>query len=135
MENVDKTIYNSFEQKLIDNGYVIFKSCLNNSIRGFQKRFDDKIGKKYFITIWHWNHGKQHPEWRNAPNMDSYEFDMQFKVGKGNKNLIVNLHVYGKNLPDKYGQEIMSLKETEEFIEKTWKDMNANYYETWDRIF
>ena len=34
---VDKTIYNSFEQELIDNGYRIFSSSIKSAIRGFQK--------------------------------------------------------------------------------------------------
>jgi len=129
---LDKTIYNSFEQELVDSGYKIFQSGFSHAIRGFQKRFDDEVGKKYFITIWHWNHGKQHPEWNNAPNKDSYEFDLQFRIDKEGKDLTVNLTITGKNLPDEYGQEIVSLKETEEFIEKTWRDMNAAYYETWE---
>ena len=131
-KQVDKTINNSFEQELIDSGYKIFKSAFSYSIRGFQKRLDDDKGKKYFITIWHWNHGKQHPEWNNAPDKDSYEFDLQFSIGKYQRELIVNLKITGKNLPDEYEGEIISLAETEEFIEKTWKDMGCPYYETWE---
>ena len=59
--SVDKTIYNSFEQELIDNEYNIFKDYLKNSIRGFQKKFTDKNGIKYFITIYHYNFNKQIP--------------------------------------------------------------------------
>ena len=131
-KDVDKTIYNSFEQELIDSRYKIFKSVFNNSIRGFQKRFDNEIGKKYFITVWHWNHGKQHPEWENAPDKNTYEFDLQFKVNKYEKELTVNLTIWGKNLPDDYGENIISLKETEEFIDKTWNSMGCPYYETWE---
>ena len=131
-EQVDKTIYNSFEQELIDSGYKIFKSGFSRAIKGFQKRFDDSKGKKYFITVWHWNHGKQHPEWNNAPDKDSYEFDLQFRIGKYQKELIVNLNISGKNLPDEYSGDVISLAETEEFIDKTWNNMGCPYYETWE---
>jgi hypothetical protein len=52
---MDTTIRNNFEQEMIDNGYKIFKSSFNNSLRGFQKKFTDKKGVKYFITVWHYN--------------------------------------------------------------------------------
>ena len=48
---MDTTIRNNFEQEMIDNGYKIFESSLNNSLRGFQKKFKDKKGVKYFITV------------------------------------------------------------------------------------
>ncbi len=130
-ETVDKTIYNSFEQELIDNGYKIFKSGFSYSIRGFQKRFDDEIGQKYFITIWHWNHGKQHPEWKDAPNRDSYQFTTQLRLNKRVKELTVDIDVAAKVLPDEYDGEISTLSEIEELFDKTWNDMGKPYYETW----
>ena len=49
MIEVDKTINNSFEQELIDKGYKIFKDNWKNAIRGFQKKFTDEKGIRYFI--------------------------------------------------------------------------------------
>lgn len=128
---VDKTIYNSFEQELIDNGYRIFSSSIKSAIRGFQKRFDDDFGKKYFITIWHYNLKKQHPEFTTAPAGDSYTFDLQFRLNKRKKEITVDLDIWGKVLPDEYEGEIITLNEMEEFIEKTWINFGKPYYESW----
>ena len=51
MEELDKTIYNEFEQSLIDAGYHFFTDNWKHSIRGIQKRFEDKKGTKYFIKL------------------------------------------------------------------------------------
>lgn len=131
-DKVDKTIYNSFEQEMIDSGYKIFSSGISYAIRGFQRRFDDDFGKKYFITVWHWNHGKQHPEWNNAPNQDTYQFTTQLRINKNKKELCVDLDVVADVLPTEYNTELTTLSELEAFFEKTWNDMGKPYYETWD---
>ena len=130
-DKVDKTIYNSFEQEMIDSGYKIFSSSISHAIRGFQRRFDDDFGKKYFITVWHWNHGKQHPEWSNAPNQDTYQFTTQFRVNKNKKELTVDIDVAAKVLPSEYNTELTTLSELETFFEKTWNNMGKPYYEMW----
>lgn len=131
--NVDKTIYNFFEQEMIDAGYKIFKSSIKQAIRGFQKRFDDEYGKKYFITIWHWNHKKQNPIW-NCAERDTYECETQLNVDKNNKELTVDISVMANVLPDEFneGNNLTTLTDIEDFFEKTWNDMSKPYYEYWD---
>ena len=50
MENINE-IRNSFEQEMIDKGYKTFKSGFNNSLRGFQRRFDDDKGKDILLLF------------------------------------------------------------------------------------
>ena len=131
-KQVDKTINNSFERELINNGYRIFNSTHNSAIRGFQKRFDDVYGKKYFITVWHYNMKKQHPEFSGAYDKDSYTFDVQFRLDKYQKEITVNIEAWSKNLPDEHEGDIVSLSEMEEFIDKMWVNSGKPYYETWE---
>ena len=123
---MDTTIRNNFEQEMIDNGYKIFKSSFNNSLRGFQKRFDDKKGKKYFITIWHYNHSEQ-LGLENVPKGDSYTADTQFRFDNEGKDNTCNIEYWGDVLPNKW-RPVTTLKDIEDFFETFWKKMKPDYY-------
>ena len=128
MEDITQ-INNAFEQELIDNGYKPFKSNLNSSIRGFQKRFDNEIGKKYFITIWHYNHAKQ----LNRPDLlkqDSYTSDVQFRFDKDGKDSTCNIEYWGDMLPNDY-RPVTTLKDIESFFEDFFNKFKPEYYESW----
>ena len=125
---MEKEIRNSFEQEMIDNGYKIFKSSFNNSLRGFQKRFDDKKGKKYFITIWHYNHSEQ-LGLENVPKGDSYTADTQFRFDNGGKDNTCNIEYWGDVLPNEW-RAVTTLKDIEDFFETFWKKMKPDYYES-----
>ena len=125
---MEREIRNNFEQEMIDNGYKIFKSSFNNSLRGFQKRFDDKKGKKYFITIWHYNHSEQ-LGLENVPKGDSYTADTQFRFDNGGKDNTCNIEYWGDVLPNEW-RAVTTLKDIEDFFETFWKKMKPDYYES-----
>lgn len=127
MQNINK-IRNDFEQEMINNGYKIFKSSFNNSLRGFQKRFDDKKGKKYFITIWHYNYGEQLNRF-DLPQKDSYTSEAQFRFEKSGKDNTCNIEYWGDVIPNKY-RPITTLKNIEDFFDNCWKKLKPDYYET-----
>ena len=142
-ENIDVGYNNEFELQLKKAGYKWFKDYWKNSIRGFQKRFTDEKGTKYFITGYHWNFHKQFPERHDIENEDKYSFDVQFSINQYNgfntdenehkqpissKYQTVDIRFSANFLPNKW-RPVTTLKEVEEFYEKAWKDMNADYYE------
>ena len=126
---MDTTIRNNFEQEMIDNGYKIFKSSFNNSLRGFQKKFTDKKGVKYFITVWHYNHSEQ-LGLENLPKGDSYTADTQFRFNNGGKDNTCNIEYWGDVLPNEW-RPITTLKDIEDFFETFWKKMKPDYYESY----
>ena len=122
-----KTTYdNEFEKQLEAAGYKWFEDNWKNSLRGFQKRFRDERGTKYFITGYHWNFGLVYPD--RADDRDQYSFDVQFIIDKGGKSQTIDLTYSADMLPNKW-RPVTTLKEVEEFYEKAWKDFGAEYYE------
>jgi hypothetical protein len=122
-----KTTYNNeFEKQLEAAGYKWFEDTWKNSLRGFQKRFRDERGTKYFITGYHWNFGITYPD--RAEDMDSYSFDVQFTVDSGGKSQTIDLRYSADVLPNKW-RPVTTLEEVEQFYEKAWKDFGADYYE------
>jgi len=122
-----KTTYdNEFEKQLEEAGYKWFEDNWKNSLRGFQKRFTDERGIKYFITGYHWNFGLVYPD--RAEDRDQYSFDVQFTVDKGGKSQTIDLRYSADMLPNQW-RPVTTLKEVEEFYEKAWKDFGAEYYE------
>lgn len=126
---MDTTIRNNFEQEMIDNGYKIFKSSFNNSLRGFQKKFTDKKGVKYFITVWHYNHSEQ-LGLENIPKGDSYTADTQFRFDNGGKDNTCDIEYWGDVLPNEW-RPVTTLKDIEDFFETFWKKMKPDYYESY----
>lgn len=125
---MDTTIRNNFEQEMIDKGYKIFKSSFNKSLRGFQKKFTDKKGVKYFITIWHYNYSEQ-LGLENLPKGDSYTADTQFRFDNEGKDNTCNIEYWGDVLPNEW-RPVTTLKDIEDFFETFWKKMKPDYYES-----
>ena len=123
---IKTTFDNEFEKQLEAAGYKWFEDNWKNSLRGFQKRFRDEHGTKYFITGYHWNFGKAYPD--RAEDRDEYSFDVQFIVDKGGKSQTIDLRYGADMLPNQW-RPVTTLKEVEEFYEKAWKDFGAEYYE------
>lgn len=123
-------IRNDFEKEMIDKGYKPFKSSFNNALRGFQKRFDDDKGKKYFITIWHYNHREQLHN-LDLHKGDSYTADVQFTFEKEGKDNTCNVEYSGDVLPNEY-RPLTTLSDIENFYEDFWNKMKPDYYERWD---
>jgi hypothetical protein len=122
-----KTTYdNKFEKQLEAAGYKWFEDHWKNSLRGFQKRFRDDKGTKYFITGYHWNFGVSYPD--RAENRDEYSFDVQFTIDKGGKSQTIDLKFGADFLPNDY-RPVSTLEEVEQFYENAWLQMGAEYYE------
>lgn len=140
-EELDTSVNNEFEKKLVDSGYKFFKDNWKGSMRGFQKKITDKFGIKYFITGYHWNFGKKYT---NAEDRDSYSFDVQFQIEKYKGVDKDGESIYGKSktvdinfsayfLPNQW-RPITELSEVEEFYENCWNDMMADYYEYYSSV-
>ena len=123
MMNINE-VRNSFEQELINSGYKTFKSYLNKSLRGFQKKYKDTKGIKYFLNCYHYNHGEQIPH-SSAPNENSYHWEAQFNIGKN----VVDINFGGIFIPDGWGNSLTTLKEVEDFYEQFFIKFNCDYYE------
>lgn len=113
---MDGSNINVYDEYLIRRGYKEFAPTSFDSVhvsKCFQKRFDDEIGKKYFITVYKYN--PIYP-------MDKvvYEYDIQLK-NINNENPI-NLKYFS-------GWEI---EEVESYMEKLWDTKLFGYYERWD---
>lgn len=126
-KQVGSSVNNDFEKSLIDNGYKFFQDNWKNSIRGFQKKITDEYGIKYFITGYHYNHRKQLSR-PDLEDIDSYCFDVQFRLDKQGKDFCVDLRFSGDFLPNKW-RPVATLQDVEIFYENAWSDMMADYYE------
>ena len=124
--SIETTFNNEFEKQLEEAGYKWFEDNWKNSLRGFQKRFRDDLGTKYFITGYHWNFGLVYPD--RAEDRDQYSFDVQFIVDKGGKSQTIDLRYSADFLPNEW-RSVTTLKEVEQFYEKAWNDFGADYYE------
>lgn len=125
-----KEIRNSFEQEMIDKGYNVFTSSFNNALRGFQRKITDDIGKKYYITIWHYNHAEQ-LERDDIPKEDSYTADCQFRFDKKGKDATCNVEYWADVLPNEF-RDVTTLSDIEQFYEDFFNKMKPDYYERWD---
>ena len=132
MENgIDLEAHNEFEEQILAEGYKWFKDNLKSSIRGFQKRFTDKKGIKYFITGYHYNFAKQFPGRDDVPDNDRYSITAQFNLDGKNKAQTVDIVFSADFLPNEH-RGVTTLKEAEDFFEKLWKDFGFNYNELSD---
>lgn len=107
------------DNDIINAGYKEFEpSPFHNKgvSKCFQKRFDDDVGKKYFIDINKWEF-PPHP-YTKDPIPTSYEFEAF--LGKDDNP--IQLVLYSGWDMDK----------AENFIEEVWKKMGLDYYERWD---
>ena len=110
----------TFEEKLIEKGYVEFEpSPLDNGVTTmFQKRFDDKIGKKYFITVKRWDFPPHPYTGEHIPT--SYEYESQL-YEKDTHNPINISHFSG-----------WDIDKVEMWYERHWNNEEYDYYEKWD---
>ena len=123
---LNRSYNNEFEKELEKAGYVWFQDNWKNSLRGFQKRITDQKGTKYFITGYHWNFGLEYPD--RAEDIDQYSFDVQFIIKKDNTESIIDVRYGGDFLDNPYRDKI-SLQDVEDFYEKIWSTIGAEYSE------
>lgn len=110
-----------FEEKLIEKGYTEFKPSSIDSdavTKCFQKRFDDSIGKKYFITIKRWDFPPHPYTGEQIPT--SYEYESQ--LYEKDTHEPINISHFGGWKVDK----------VEAWYRKHWNNEDYDYYERWD---
>lgn len=109
-----------FEKKLIEHGYK--KWIPNSRIDVFdylyQKRFDDDLGKKYFIDFQFYDYMKYyHDHGISVKASVTFNNDNE-EPGKLDKTVWINF-------------DFNSIEQAETFVEEMWKASNSQYYELW----
>lgn len=109
-------------QDWLDAGYKRYDQTTHNlSDFLLQKRFDDEVGKKYFINVWVYEHfNKEY--YRVNPHMSEVSFspEVQFRRDEENKPTVdVSLICY----------ENTTIAEIEQEFEKLWEFLGKPYYE------
>lgn len=84
----------------------------------FQKRFDDDIGKKYFIDINKYSWNGLIP--KNAEENYTHEYEVKLYKKDTHDALNITFHCNWK------------LEDVEIFIEKLFQTNQLDYYEKWD---
>lgn len=112
------------DEYLLSKGYTEYQPTRfdNESIVArFQKRFDDDIGKKYFINVIKWSNEyipvTSRGEWW-TPFI--YEYEAQVTMDGKEDALDLNFH------------SSWTLEMVEDFMIKFFDRMHPNYYEKWD---
>lgn len=96
--------------ELEENGFKTFpcKHYKPYADRGFQKRYTDTKGIKYFIEIYKYS----------FENRTSYSPEVYLHTPKS--DILVEI------------REGLSIKELEDFVENLWVILKCSYYEEWD---
>lgn len=113
------------DQYLLEHGYKQYKPIpvLDNDsiVARFQKRFDDEIGKKYFINVLKWSHDYV-PENRRDKYYQPFSYEYEVQVDMHEEEDSLRLHFFAG----------WTLEKVEKFMEDFFEKMKPNYYETWD---
>ena len=99
------------KEKLLKQGYSKWKQP-DNEPTLYQKKIVDKKGIKYFINCYHYISLK-HPSIR-----ESWEFRFQTESDFGTVNTIL------------FNTENITVNQIESFMENTWINFGAKYYES-----
>lgn len=104
---------------LIEAGYKPFKqkNVKNYTEQGYQKRFGDTKGKRYFITVWEYDNRNYQDRVPNLPDF-GYSPESQFECN----GVTFNVETIGQN----------SVEQMEAFFEEMWKSMMCDYYERFE---
>ena len=112
------------DKYLIERGYKEYPPTpLDNEsiVAIFQKRFDDNVGKKYFINVIKWSNDYFPITHRNEYwTPFDYEYEVHITMDGKEDALDLNFH------------SSWTLEKVESFMEEFFKKMKPNYYETWD---
>jgi len=99
------------KEELLKRGYTEFEGTYTGNIRTsrFQKRFDNKKGKKYFITVTYdiFN--------INGKSFENFECETQFNNEVGTKNII--------------WLSVEDIDKVEKEAELLWNTLKGEYYE------
>ena len=112
------------DQDLLDRGFKRYPRAWFESDGidvCFQKRYDDEVGKRYFININKW----KPIEDRNAPDgvwPANYEYEVYFQNNDSEKRGAIKILLYA-------GWDI---DEVEEYVQKLFETGLFEYYEKWE---
>lgn len=112
---------NMTDDELIEHGYKEYKptSFDHESVeKCFQKRFDDDIGKKYFITVRKWS-GWTHP-YNGLAVPAGYEASVQFCSADTDDPISMTFHASWR------------LTDVEKYVEALFQTGLFRYYEKWE---
>lgn len=96
------------------------KTCFDHPsvLRCFQKRFDDDVGKRYFIDIKKWE-GCIHPHTGKSVDAE-YEYDTQMYKKGSHDAVDILFHSSWK------------LEDVEDYLKKLFNTGLFDYYEKWE---
>ena len=80
----------------------------------YQKRFDDEIGKKYYIDV---------IEWEFPPDVHTDYLRFEFETQLTKDEAPMNIKLFGAQ---------WSIKGAENMIEEIWRNQGMDYYARWD---
>lgn len=106
--------YKEYEPTLYDDDYIVSR---------FQKRFDDNVGKKYFINAIKWSQ-EFIPECRRDSWWEPFIYEYEVHITMSEEENPLNLHFLSSWTPEGI----------EEFMEDFFNRMKPNYYETWEEV-
>jgi hypothetical protein len=119
-----KDIKMDMDKYLIDRGYAEYPPSSIDSrivVAMFQKRFDDKFGKKYFINVkkntQDFIPAHQRGDWWEP---FSYTYEVQISIGEDDKT--INLEFFSN----------WNVESVEQFMEEFFNKMKPNYYELFE---
>lgn len=107
---------------LIEKGYYRYDPTpfdVDAVVDRFQKRFDDDLGKKYFINVVRYSNDYI-PEDRRGEWWTPFSYEYEVQVEKEEKP--INLHFFAN----------WTLEDVEAFINDFFEKMHLDYYERWD---
>lgn len=112
------------DEYILEKGYeqynLIF--CDNEHIVArFQKRFDDKYGKKYYIDVLKWSNDFV-PVERRDEYWQPYSYEYEVQVSMYDEQNTIDLHFHSD----------WDLDKVEKFMVDFFEKMRVNYYELWD---
>lgn len=109
-----------FEKKLTEHGYKkwIPNSRIDTFDYSYQKRFDDDLGKKYFIDFQFYDYMRYyHDHGISVKASVTFNNDNE-EPGKLDKPVWLDF-------------DFSSIEQAETFVEVMWKASNSQYYESW----
>lgn len=93
----------------------------NHIIARFQKRFDDDIGKKYFIDVIKWSN-EFIPIYGRSKDWEPFTYEYHAQVTMLEDEKALNFEFFSS----------WTLNDVEKFMEDFFEKMKPNYYEKWE---
>lgn len=110
-------------QDWLDAGYKkYYGNHLNNSDFLLQKRFDDEVGKKYFIDVWVYEYSK-YEYYNHNPALPPVGFQPEVQFQRGDKMTLDITFIMNQD---------STITEIEQEVECFWLFLEKPYYRKWE---